>query len=96
MATDLNTRDDAESAVYLDRRLIGGGVILIGAGLLAGMIGATVGAVAVVRGCRRYVADLAEPPQVTARRRWQQARAASAAGAGAWRQYSQPATEAVR
>jgi hypothetical protein len=97
MAADLNTRDGTPPTVYVDRRLAAGSAALIGAGLLAGMAGATVGAVAVVRACRRYIADMAEPPQVAARRRWRQARSASAAGVGAWQQYSRQARpEAVR
>jgi len=88
MAADVNTRAGIPSAAYVDRRLIGGSAALFGVGLLACMAGATVGAVAVTRACRRYVADLAEPPQVTARRRWQQARSATAAGVGAWQDYS--------
>jgi hypothetical protein len=97
MAADVTTRDGIPSAAYVDRRLIGGSAVLFSAGLLACMAGATVGAVAVTRACRRYVADLAEPPQVTARRRWRQARSATAAGVGAWQDYSrQQRPEVVR
>jgi len=98
MAADVNTRGGILSAGYVDRRLLAGSTVLFDAGLLACMAGATVGAVAVTRACRRYVADLAEPPQVTARRRWQQARSATAAGIGAWHDYSkhQQPEDAVR
>ncbi|HET6484663.1 MAG TPA: hypothetical protein VFG35_32110 [Actinoplanes sp.] len=88
---DVNTRTGVSPAAYVDRRLVGGSVVLLGVGLLAGVAGATVGAVAVVRASRRFIADLAEPPQVTARRRWQQARSATAAGLGAWQEHSRPA-----
>jgi hypothetical protein len=87
MAADMNSSDGISSEVYLDRRLIGGSAVLISAGLLTATVGAMVGAVAVVRACRRYVADLPEPPGVTARKRWQQARSASAAGLGAWQEH---------
>jgi hypothetical protein len=87
MAADVNTRGGTPVA-YVDRRLIAGSTALFSVGLLVCMAGATVGAVAVTRACRRYIADLAEPPQVTARRRWRQARSATAAGVGAWQDYS--------
>jgi hypothetical protein len=79
----------AQSPVaYVDRRMIGSGVILMAGGLLACLVGATVGMVATVNACRRYVADLEESPQVVVRRRWQQAKSATAAGVGAWRGYN--------
>lgn len=96
MAADVNDRGGMSPAAYLDRRLVGAGAALLGAGMLACMAGATVGAVAMVRASRRYVADLAEPPQVTARRRWQQAKSATAAGVGAWQDYSRQAPPAMR
>ncbi|WP_127503909.1 hypothetical protein [Actinoplanes solisilvae] len=89
MAVDANT-----PAPYVDRRLALSSVALLGAAWLAGMAGAAIGVLVVVQASRRYVADLAEPPRVTAGRRWQQARSATAAGIGAWQEHSRP--EATR
>jgi hypothetical protein len=86
MAVDTDVRSNGETT-YLDRRLMRGSVVLMTGGLLAWLIGATVGTVAVVAASRRYVASLDEPPQVKARRRWQQARSATMAGVGAWQDY---------
>ena len=90
VAVDIDTHVlDNASAPYVDRRLIGGSAALLTGGLLACLAGAAVGAVAVVRACRRYVADLDEPPRATVRRRWEQLRSASTAGVGAWQDYDQ-------
>lgn len=90
MAVEKNTdgkRDAAE--VYVDRRLLGGSAVLLTGGLMMWLAGATIGAVAVVRGCRRYVAAMDEAPGTVARRRWGQVRSATSAGVGAWRDYHQ-------
>ena len=77
---------------YVDRRLLGGGAALLTGGLLIALAGATLGLVAVTKGCRRYVAALKEPPSVTARRRIGQAKTATLAGVDAWRRYDQAGT----
>jgi hypothetical protein len=64
-----------------------GGVLLVGTGVLVGTAGATVGAIVGVRACRRYIATRAEPPRVTAHRRWLRARSATVAELGARRDY---------
>ena len=85
MAVDTEVRLD-QSAVYLDRRLARGSAVLMTGGLLVWVLGATVGAVAVVSACRRYVAAMEEPPRAVARRRLRQVRSATMAGVGAWRE----------
>ncbi len=88
MAVDIDTHGlNKASAPYVDRRLIGSSAALLTSGLLVCLAGAAVGAVAVVSACRRYVADLEEPPRAAVRRRWGQVRSASAAGVGAWQEY---------
>jgi hypothetical protein len=88
MAVDTDTRVlNGAPMPYVDRRLIGGSAVLVTGGLLACVVGAAVGVVAVVGACRRYVADLDESPRATVRRRWGQVRSASAAGVGAWQDY---------
>ena len=84
------------SAPYVDRRLAGAGVALMTGGMLVCLAGATIGTIAVVGACRRYLAGLDEPPRETARRRWSQARSATAAGVGAWQDYGRQARPAVR
>jgi hypothetical protein len=85
MAADTETNGgNNASAACVDRRLIRGSAALMIGGLLLWFTRATVGTVAVVSGCRRYVAALEEPPRETARRRWGQFRSATVAGVGAW------------
>jgi hypothetical protein len=97
MAVHTNTDGRTTSAAaYVDRRLVGAGAALMAGGLLACLVGATVGMVAVATACRRYVADLDEPPRELARRRLRQARSATMAGVGAWQDYARQArTDAV-
>lgn len=75
------------SGAYVDRRLVGGSAALMTVGFVTYAVGAAIGAIAVVGAARRYLARLEEPPQVTVRRRFGQARSATAAGVGAWRDY---------
>lgn len=91
MAADFGADGGSPSAASVDRRLLAGSALLVGAGLVIGMAGATMGAIAAVRAGRGYVAALGEPPQVAVRRRWRQARSATVAGVGAWQGYSRPA-----
>jgi len=89
MAFDTNTDAGTNSPVaYVDRRLVGAGAVLMTGGLLACLVGATMGMVAVTNACRRYVATLDEHPREMARRRLKQARSATMAGVGAWQDYA--------
>jgi hypothetical protein len=90
MAVDTNIDGKRDvTAAYLDRRLLRGSAVLLTGGFLMWLAGATVGAVTVVSGCRRYVGAMDESPAHVARRRWGQVRSAASAGAGAWRDYDQ-------
>jgi hypothetical protein len=77
--------------VQLNRRLIAGGGVLIGLGGLLGFAGMLLVSSAIVSAARRRVNQLEQPPSELAKRTWQQARAATTAGAKAWRN-SPPAT----
>jgi hypothetical protein len=79
--------DDAGSLgeVQLNRRLIAGGGVLIGIGGLLGFTGMLLVSSAIVSAARRRVNQLEQPPSELAKRTWQQARAATTAGAKAWR-----------
>jgi hypothetical protein len=65
-------------------RLVGGGV-LVGIGSLLGVTGMILVGSALVSATRQWVNQLEQPPSEMARRKWQQAKAAAAAGAEAWR-----------
>ena len=69
----------------LNRRLITGGGVLIGIGALLGFTGMLLVSSAIVSAARQTVNQLEQPPSELAKRTWQQARAATTAGAKAWR-----------
>jgi hypothetical protein len=71
--------------VQLDRRRIAGGGVLIGIGGLLGFTGMLLVSSAIVSAARQRVNQLEQPPSELAKRTWQQARAATTAGAKAWR-----------
>ena len=71
--------------VQLSRRLIAGGGVLIGIGGLLGFTGMLLVSSAILSAARQRVNQLEQPPSELAKRTWQQARAATTAGAKAWR-----------
>jgi hypothetical protein len=79
-------KEDDMATVDVNRRFVWGGVAMLGVGGLLCAAGATLCTAAVIGATRRWVGQLEEPPSQVARRRWAQARAATSAGVGAWRQ----------
>jgi hypothetical protein len=75
----------ANGEVQLNRRFIAGGGVLIGIGGLLGFTGMLLVISAIVSAARRKVNQLEQPPREIAKLKWQQARAATTAGAKAWR-----------
>ncbi len=79
------TRQTAQAGVQLNRGLVVGGGALLGVGALLGFTGTVLLGAALVAAVRRWVQQLEQPPSELAKRTWQQARAATSAGAQAWR-----------
>ena len=75
----------SNGGVPLNRRRIAGGGVLIGIGGLLGFTGMLLVGSAIVSAARQRVNQLERPPSEIAKRTWQQARAATTAGAKAWR-----------
>jgi hypothetical protein len=71
--------------VQLDRRRIAGGGVPIGIGGLLGFTGMLLLSSAILSAARQRVNQLEQPPRELVKRTWQQARAATTAGAKAWR-----------
>jgi hypothetical protein len=70
----------------LNRSAVLAAAVLIGIGGLLGLVGLSVGSAAMVAACRRWYRRVDLPPHELARLKWEQARAAAGAGAGAWQQ----------
>jgi hypothetical protein len=82
---DSVTDQASQAGIQLNRRLLAGGGALVGIGALLGLGGVLLLSTAFVSATRQWVNQLERPPSETAKLRWQQARAAAAAGAEAWR-----------
>ena len=84
----MTTTTDARS-IEVNRGLLMGGVVMMSAGALLGVVGGLATTAALVSGVRAWVRQLDEPPAATARRMLAQTRTAAAAGAAGWRQHAQ-------
>ena len=81
----LMSHNASPEGVQVNRSLMVGGGLLVGIGGLLGFTGMVLVGSALLSATRQWVNQLEQPPSEMARRKWQQARAAAAAGAGAWR-----------
>jgi hypothetical protein len=63
------------------------GAVLVSVGILLGMAGVLVGGREVFAATRRWLRELEVPPGEVARHRWDQTKAAAAAGARAWQHH---------
>ena len=79
------SNDASQGGIQVNRSLLVGGGVLVGIGGLLGFTGMVLVGSALLSATRQWANQLEQPPSEIARRRWQQARAAAAAGAGAWR-----------
>jgi len=76
-ATDWSLQD-------INRGTVLAAAVLTAIGALLGFAGISVGAAAVIGACRRWYRRVDLPPHELARLKWEQAKAAAGAGAGAW------------
>lgn len=70
------------------RSMLAGGALIAAGGLMA-LAGLTISGTAMAVAIRRWVREMEEPPADLARRKWEQAKAATAAGASAWQDGTQ-------
>lgn len=64
------------------------GACLIGAGSLIGFTGMIIGGAGLITAARRWFRELEVPPGEVVRQKFDQTKAATAAGASAWRQHN--------
>lgn len=65
------------------RSMLVGGSLIAAGGLIA-MAGLAISGSALAVAIRRFIREMEEPPSDLAKRKWAQAKAATAAGAAAW------------
>ena len=82
---DLTRIEASQPGPQLNTRLVIGSAVLIGVGGLLGLIGTILGSSALLAATRRWAHQLDTQPSELAQRKWEQARAATMAGADAWR-----------
>jgi hypothetical protein len=78
------SNEGSQGGMQVNRSLLVGGGVLVGIGGLLGFTGLVLVGSALLSATRQWANQLERPPSEIARRKWQQARAAAAAGAGAW------------
>jgi hypothetical protein len=74
----------ADAGIQLNKNLLISGAVLVGIGGFLGATGLLLGSTAVASAMRQWVRQLDQPPAEMAKQKWQQARAATTAGAKAW------------
>jgi membrane protein implicated in regulation of membrane protease activity len=79
------TEQASQNGVQVNQGLVIGGAVLLGLGGLLGFAGVMLLSTAVVSATRRWLQQLERPPREIAKLRMQQVRAATSAGAEAWR-----------
>src|SRR4030095_7522817 len=80
----LMSNNAAPEGIGVNRSLLVGGGVVVGIGGVLGFTGMVLVGSALLSATRQWVKQLEQPPSVMARRKWQQARVAAAAGAPAW------------
>lgn len=80
----MTNRQALKSGLQVNSRSVLVGGALIAAGGIVALAGLAVSSSALIVAIRRWVREMEEPPSDLARRKWEQAKAATAAGAAAW------------
>ncbi|HEX4539261.1 MAG TPA: hypothetical protein VH112_03375 [Acidimicrobiales bacterium] len=74
----------ADAGIRLNKNLVVSGAVLVGIGGFLAATGLLLGSTAFASAMRQWVRQLDQPPSEMARQKWNQARAATLAGAKAW------------
>jgi hypothetical protein len=82
------TSSSPSSAFQVDRSSVIAGAALIGAGGMIALIGVIVSGTAITMAWRNWLRDLDVPPSEVVRHKWDQTKAATAAGTAAWQQHN--------
>jgi hypothetical protein len=90
-----NLEEESAAGFQLNTGTLMVGAVLIGIGSLIGFVGLALSGAAVATAARRYVNTMEVPPSELAKQHWARARAATVAGAGAWRNGTGAAEPAV-
>lgn len=76
---------NTSGALSLNGKALIIGAILIGAGSIISITGLAISSASVMAAASRRVKEMEVPPSEIARQKWSQLKAATTAGAGAWR-----------
>jgi hypothetical protein len=82
------TSTSPSSAIQVNRASVITGAALIGAGGLIALLGVIVSGTAIAAACRTWLRDLEVPPSEVVKHKWDQTKAATAAGTAAWQQHN--------
>jgi hypothetical protein len=74
----------ADVGIRVNKKLVIGGAVLVGIGGSLAATGVLLGTTAIASAMRQWVRQLDQPPSEMAKQKWNQARAATQAGAKAW------------
>ena len=80
-----NPEEESAAGLQINTGTLIVGAVLIGIGSLIGLAGVTLASASLAAAARRYVNGMEVPPSELAKQHWARARAASLAGASAWR-----------
>lgn len=83
-----NGQNSSSSSFQLNATPMIVGIALIGAGTLIGLTGLVVGGTAMVSATRQWLGQLDEPPTEVVKHKLGQTKAATSAGASAWKQHN--------
>lgn len=82
------THPSPSSAFEVNRSSVITGAALIGAGGLIALLGFIISGTAIAAACRKWLRDLEVPPSEVVKHKWDQTKAATAAGTAAWQHHN--------